>query len=139
MSLGWRASWVHGAFLDHEGVNHRLIWKVCIDALEAGWWQAREALTDLKQLAPGQHLHKRWYFKKDVIESSGLALGLTADDMIKASQKPKRARLQRGRDADAACTDSDCRQEWMISSAGMLAIMMALATTSRKLLHTHAA
>jgi hypothetical protein len=139
MSLGWRASWVHGAFLDHEGVNHRLIWKVCIDALEAGWWQAREVLTDLKQLAPGQYLHKWWYFKKDVIESSGLALGLTADDMIKASQKSKRARLQRSGDADEACTGSDCRQEWMISSAGMLVIMMVLATTSRKLLHKHAA
>ena len=130
---------VQGAFLDHEGGSHSLAWKVSIDDLEVGWWQAREVLTDLKQLAPGQYLHKWRCFKKDVVESSGLALGLKADDMIKASQKSKRARLQRDGDADAASIDSDCRQEWMISSAGMLVLMMALATTSRKRLHKHAA
>ena len=139
MPIEWRPCWVQGAFLDQEGGSHSLTWKVCIADLQVGWWQAREVLTDLKQLAPGQYLHKWWYFRKDVVESSGLALGLTADDMIKASQKSKRARVQRDGDADAASTNSDCRQEWVISSAGMLVRMMVLATTSRKWLHKHAA
>jgi hypothetical protein len=125
---GWRPFWINGDALDTAGVRFSFAWKSVWDDASKAWYELRELLSTANQL-PDKVTASQWYkVRKLKIEETLRILGRRGQADVLPGRRSFQELVRLGR---LQAVPTTCRNEFMVSSCGLIVVLLHCNVDSR--------